>query len=104
MDLTKGDLDEAHRLGLKVVAWGWPELEGTEFNYAQIDKLLDWGVDGIITDRPDILRGILAARGMNLPNGFEIQTELLVEECKDYMGVSRFGKGNTHTSLVSTCR
>ncbi len=47
MDLTKSDLDEAHRLGLKVVVWGWPEKEGTEFNYAQIEKLIDWGVDGI---------------------------------------------------------
>jgi glycerophosphoryl diester phosphodiesterase len=99
MDLTRSDLDEAHRLGLKVVAWGWPELEGTEFNYLQNDKLLDWGVDGIITDRPDILRGILASRGMNLPNGFEIQSEQLVEECKENIGVSRVGTRNTHTSL-----
>jgi glycerophosphoryl diester phosphodiesterase len=75
MDLTERDLDEAHRLGLKVVAWGWPERERTEFNYALNQKLLDWGVDGIITDRPDILRGMLAARGMNLPNGFAIQSE-----------------------------
>jgi glycerophosphoryl diester phosphodiesterase len=73
MDLTKSDLDEAHRLGLKVVVWGWPEKEGTEFNYALIEKMIDWGVDGFITDRPDILRGILVTRGMNLPNGFEIQ-------------------------------
>jgi len=77
MDLTKRDLDEAHRLGLKVVAWGWPEQEGMEFNYAQIEKLIDFGVDGIITDRPDILRGILVTRGLNLPNGFEIQRNLL---------------------------
>ncbi|NLE95922.1 MAG: glycerophosphodiester phosphodiesterase [Dehalococcoidia bacterium] len=69
MDLSEREVDEAHRLGLKVVAWGWPEQEGTEFNYAQTGKLIDWGVDGIITDRPDILRGILAARGMNLPIG-----------------------------------
>ena len=104
MDLTKSDLDEAHRLGLKVVAWGWPEQEGTEFNYEQNEQLLDWGVDGIITDRPDILRGILAARGMNLPNGFEIESEPLVEECRDDTGVSRVGDGNTQTGLVPTCR
>jgi glycerophosphoryl diester phosphodiesterase len=104
MDLTKSDLDEAHRLGLKVVAWGWPELEGTEFNYAQNDKLLDWGVDGIITDRPDILRGILAARGMNLPNGFEIQSDLLREDCRDDRGLSRVGNGSTHVTLIPTCR
>jgi len=73
MDLTKSDLDEAHRLGLKVVVWGWPEQEGTEFNYAQIEKLIDFGVDGIITDRPDILRGILVTRGFNMPSGFEIK-------------------------------
>jgi len=104
MDLTKSDLDEAHRLGLKVVAWGWPELEGTEFNYAQNDKLLDWGVDGIITDRPDILRGILAARGMNLPNGFEIQSDLLREDCRNDRGLSRVGNGSTHVTLIPTCR
>jgi glycerophosphoryl diester phosphodiesterase len=103
MDLTKSDLDEAHRLGLKVVAWGWPEQEGTEFNYARNEQLLDWGVDGIITDRPDILRGILAARGMNLPNGFEIESELLLEECKDNISVSRVGNGNMHASLAPTC-
>ena len=73
MDLTKSDLDEAHRLGLKVVVWGWPEQEGTEFNYAQIEKLIDYGVDGIITDRPDILRGILVTRDSNIPSGFEIK-------------------------------
>jgi len=103
MDLKKSDLDEAHRLGLKVVTWGWPEQEGTEFNYARNQQLLDWGVDGIITDRPDILRGMLAARGMNLPNGFEIGSELLVEECKDNISVSRVGNGNKNTSPVPAC-
>jgi glycerophosphoryl diester phosphodiesterase len=76
MDLTESALDEAHRLGLKVVVWGWPEQEGTEFNYGQAEKLIDWGVDGIITDRPDILRGLLVTRGFNLPNGFEIRHDL----------------------------
>jgi glycerophosphoryl diester phosphodiesterase len=73
MDMSKSDLDEAHRLGLKVVVWGWPEQEGTDFNYERIERLIDFGVDGIITDRPDILRGILVARGMNVPKGFEIK-------------------------------
>jgi glycerophosphoryl diester phosphodiesterase len=103
MDLTKNDLDEAHRLGLKVVAWGWPEQEDTEFNYMRNEQLLDWGVDGIITDRPDILRGLIAARGMNLPNGFEIESELLVEECKDNTGISPDGNGNTHITRVPAC-
>jgi glycerophosphoryl diester phosphodiesterase len=84
MDVTKSALDEAHRLGLKVVVWGWPEQEGTEFNYAQVEKLIDWGVDGIITDRPDILRGLLVTRGFNLPNGFEIQQNLPQTRSQDH--------------------
>ena len=76
MDLTKKELDEAHKLGLKVVVWGWPEMEETEFNYKRVQKLIDWGVDGIITDRPDILRGILAARCFNLPQGFIIPDDI----------------------------
>jgi len=75
MDLTKKDLEEAHKLGLKVVVWGWPEEEGREFNYDQVIIMIDWKVDGIITDRPDILKGLLAARGYNLPQGFIIETE-----------------------------
>jgi len=73
IDLTKKDLDEAHKLGLKVVPWCWPDKEGVDFNYELIPKLIDWGVDGIITDRPDILKGILVARGYNVPQGFIIE-------------------------------
>ena len=83
MDVTKSAVVEAHRLGLKVVVWGWPEQEGTEFNYAQVEKMIDWGVDGIITDRPDILRGVLVTRGFNLPNGFEIQENLSQTRSQD---------------------
>ncbi len=75
-DLTKKELEEAHKLGLKVVVWGWPEQEGSEFDYAEVEKMIDWKVDGIITDRPDILRGLLAARGYNLPQGFFIKESL----------------------------
>ena len=55
MDLTQEALLEAQGLGLKVVAWGYPEKEGTDFNIVQIKKLISWGIDGIITDRPDNL-------------------------------------------------
>lgn len=74
VDLTKKDLDEARKLGLKVVVWGWPEEEGSEFSYPEVIKMIDWKVDGIITDRPDILKGLLAARGYNLPQGFIIES------------------------------
>lgn len=69
-DLTKKDLDEAHKLGVKVVTWGWTEAEGTDFNYKIANKLIDWRVDGIITDRPDILRGLEAAKGLDLPPAY----------------------------------
>lgn len=29
-----------------------------------MERLLDWGVDGIITDRPDVLRDVMTARGV----------------------------------------
>lgn len=70
-DLTKNDLDEARKLGLKVVVWGWPEVERSEFDYQAVQKMIDWKVDGIITDRPDILRGLLMSRSMYLPKSID---------------------------------
>ena len=68
--LTKEDLDEAHRLGLKVVVWGWPEHIGTAFDAKLTAKLIDWGVDGIITDDPAQLNAMLAARGLRTPRKY----------------------------------
>lgn len=59
MDLTQEALLEAQALGLKVIAWGYPEQEGTEFNTRQMQQLISWGIDGIITDRPDTLTYLL---------------------------------------------
>ena len=49
-------VDLAHGQAKKVVAW-------TIDQPIQIHQLLDLGVDGIITDRPDVLREVLVARG-----------------------------------------
>lgn len=65
--LTKEDLDEAHRLGLKVVVWTWPEHSGSAFDPKLVDKLISWGVDGIITDDPAQLNSMLAARALPTP-------------------------------------
>jgi glycerophosphoryl diester phosphodiesterase len=67
VELTKATLDEAHSLGLKVVVWTWPEHSGTTFDVNLVSKLIDWGVDGIITDDPGMLISMLAARNYSLP-------------------------------------
>jgi glycerophosphoryl diester phosphodiesterase len=70
VELTRATLDEAHRLGLKVVVWTWPEHSGTTFDVNLVSKLIDWGVDGIITDDPGMLISMLAARNYSLPARF----------------------------------
>jgi glycerophosphoryl diester phosphodiesterase len=35
-----------------------------------MNKLIDDGVDGLITDYPDRLRTVLAARGLRLPTAY----------------------------------
>jgi glycerophosphoryl diester phosphodiesterase len=59
-ELTEALVKEAHGLGLKVLAW-------TVNDPADVQRLIGWGVDGMITDRPDRLRDVMAARGLALP-------------------------------------
>ncbi|HJQ42429.1 MAG TPA: glycerophosphodiester phosphodiesterase family protein [Jatrophihabitantaceae bacterium] len=46
----------AHDVGIKIVVW-------TVNDSSTMHRLLDCGVDGIITDRPDLLREVLIHRG-----------------------------------------
>lgn len=80
IELTREDLDEAHKLGLKVVVWTWPEVSGVAFDPERIALLMEWGVDGIITDDPARLIGIMAAHGMPLPPRHEIPATSNVAE------------------------
>lgn len=60
-DLTEDAVAEAHALGLRVVPWTVNQPE-------DMRRLIRWGVDGLITDRPDLARGVLAEAGYPLPS------------------------------------
>jgi glycerophosphoryl diester phosphodiesterase len=59
-DLSEALVKEAKSLGLEVVPW-------TVNDPADMERLIDWGVDGIITDYPDRLRDVMAAKRLPLP-------------------------------------
>jgi len=59
-NLTPALVADAHAIGIKVLPW-------TLDNPADMQRLIDMGVDGIITDYPDRLRELMQARGMPLP-------------------------------------
>lgn len=59
-ELTRENLREAQALGLKVVPW-------TVNGPADMKRLIEWGVDGIISDRPDLLRKAAGDMGVPLP-------------------------------------
>jgi glycerophosphoryl diester phosphodiesterase len=64
-DVTPALVSESHGLGLKVVVW-------TVNKPDDIARLIDIGVDGIISDRPDLLRQVAGEKGIALPKGFPV--------------------------------
>ena len=59
-DLTREAVKEAQAFGLKVVVW-------TVNDPAGMRRMIEWGVDGIISDRPDLLRKVAGEMGLALP-------------------------------------
>jgi glycerophosphoryl diester phosphodiesterase len=55
MTITPSLLQEAHRLGLLVFAW-------TPDSREHMQRLMDMNVDGITTNRPDILKSLLSPK------------------------------------------
>ena len=50
--VTFDNLKTAHQLGIQVFVW-------TPDSRSEMKRLIDMGVDGIITNRPDILKSIM---------------------------------------------
>ena len=61
--VTPDMVAEAHALGLTVIPW-------TVNEPADMNVLIDLGVDGIITDYPTRLRDVMAGRGLELPEAY----------------------------------
>ncbi len=59
-DVTRENVKEAQALGLKVVVW-------TVNGKADMRRMIELGVDGIISDYPDLLRKVLAGKSLPLP-------------------------------------
>ncbi|KAL0572909.1 hypothetical protein V5O48_009056 [Marasmius crinis-equi] len=66
---NKEMIDRAHELGMEVKPWTVDRMNVAE-------QLLDWGVDGIITDFPSNLRRIVQKRGLSVAPQFK-ETEVL---------------------------
>ena len=60
LDLDAAKVREAQGLGLKVLAW-------TVNEPAHITRAMDLGVDGVVSDRPDLVRAEMQRRGLPLP-------------------------------------
>jgi glycerophosphoryl diester phosphodiesterase len=58
--VTEALVKEAQSLGLKVIPW-------TINNPADMERMIGWGVDGLITDYPDRLREVAGKSGKVLP-------------------------------------
>jgi glycerophosphoryl diester phosphodiesterase len=61
-DVTVALIAEAHTLGLRVVVW-------TVNKPDDMERMMEIGVDGIISDRPDLLRQVAGEKGIALPAG-----------------------------------
>ena len=59
-NLTAKLVKVGQSLGMQVIPW-------TVNEEVQMEKLIDWGVDGIISDYPDRLRKVMAQKDITLP-------------------------------------
>jgi glycerophosphoryl diester phosphodiesterase len=55
--ITPRFISAAHRLGIPVLAWTINRPENMR-------RLIDWGIDGIVTDHIDVLKEVMAEKGL----------------------------------------
>jgi len=60
-ELSAESIEEAHALGLRVIPW-------TVNRIPDMQRLLDWQIDGMISDYPQRLRDVVQQRGLPLPD------------------------------------
>jgi len=60
LDVDAAKTQEAHALGLTVIPWTANETE-------DMARVIGYGVDGLISDRPDRLRAVLIEKGIAVP-------------------------------------
>lgn len=65
-DVTAALVTEAHTQGLRVVVWTVNKPE-------DMARMIEIGIDGIISDRPDLLRQVVGEKGLALPAGTPVQ-------------------------------
>jgi glycerophosphoryl diester phosphodiesterase len=65
-DVTAALVTEAHAQGLRVVVWTVNKPE-------DMARMIEIGVDGIISDRPDLLRQVAGEKGLALPAGTPVE-------------------------------
>jgi glycerophosphoryl diester phosphodiesterase len=64
-DINEPLVRETQALGLKLIPW-------TVNDVVDMKRLIEWKVDGIITDYPDRLREVMNASGMALPRAYRM--------------------------------
>lgn len=65
-DVTAALISEAHDLRLRVVVWTVNKRE-------DMTRMIELGVDGMISDRPDLLRVVAGENGIALPAGTPVE-------------------------------
>lgn len=72
IELTYENVKIIKKLGLKIFVWCWPEHSGHIYNQELYMKLIDWQIDGFITDKPRELRDLLYKMGYSVPKQIKL--------------------------------